>query len=147
MSSPDGRLLLEHWQGLARKEGIVLARLDARAREGWNLRDDGPHVLHDMVEAIKKAHSIDPRRVYVFGHSVGATHGLHLGILESEYFAAVAAHAGVIFDDMLPFAERAERKIPMALWIGTADRVVPSTWCAPATRRCSRRGSTPNSAR
>jgi predicted esterase len=25
----------------------------------------------------------------------------------------------------MPYTERAERKIPMALWIGTADRVVP----------------------
>jgi poly(3-hydroxybutyrate) depolymerase len=124
-SGRDGRILLEHWQGFARKEGIVLAGPDARAREGWNLLEDGPHFLYDVVEAIKKAHPIDPRRVYVFGHSAGATHGLHVGILESEYFAAVAAHAGVIFDELMPYAERAERRIPMALWIGTSDRVVP----------------------
>jgi poly(3-hydroxybutyrate) depolymerase len=124
-SGRDGRILLDRWQALARKEGIVLAGPDAAERQGWNMALDGPHFLYDIVEAVKKGHSIDPRRVYLFGHSAGATHGLHLGLLESEYFAAVAAHAGIVLDELMPYASRAERKIPMALWIGTRDPIVP----------------------
>ena len=41
-SGRDGRILVEHWQSLAKKEGIVLAGPDATARAGWSMRDDGP---------------------------------------------------------------------------------------------------------
>ena len=124
-SGRNGKILLEHWQGLARKEGIVLVGPDANERQGWHMLPDGPHFLHDLVEAVKQSQSIDPKRVYVFGHSAGAIHGLALGVLESEYFAAVAAHAGVITEDVATFVERAPRKIPIALWIGTNDRLFP----------------------
>jgi poly(3-hydroxybutyrate) depolymerase len=124
-SGRDGKILLEHWQGVARTEGIVLAGPDAADRRGWHIAPDGPHFLHDLVEALKKTHPIDPRRVYLFGHSAGAIHGLHLGVLESEYFAAVAAHAGVIMSEFTPFIEQATRKVPIALWVGANDRLFP----------------------
>jgi poly(3-hydroxybutyrate) depolymerase len=124
-SGRDGRILLEHWQGVARKEGIALAGPDALDRQGWNVVPDGPHFIHDLVETVKKAHNIDPRRVYLFGHSAGAIHGLHLGILESEYFAAAAAHAGLVMSEFTDFIGRAPRKIPMAIWVGTTDRFFP----------------------
>ena len=73
-------------------------------------------VKHDIV---------DPRRMYVFGHSAGAIHGLGLGLLESEYFAAVAAHAGLVTKDYQPVLAQARRKTPMAIWVGTDDRLFP----------------------
>src|ERR1044072_6083453 len=38
----DGRSLLETWESLAKKEGIVLVGPDALTREGWAIPDDGP---------------------------------------------------------------------------------------------------------
>lgn len=124
-SGRDGRILLQHWQDLASKEGIILAGPDALKREQWGVATDGPELFHDLVEALKSKYPVDPRRVYLFGHSAGAIHSLHLGVLESEYFAAVAAHAGVFFEEFAPFASRAPRKIPMAIWVGTEDRLFP----------------------
>jgi predicted esterase len=63
--------------------------------------------------------------MYVFGHSAGAIHGLDLGLLESEYFAAVAVHAGAISPEMAPIIPQAPRKIPMAIWVGTNDAFFP----------------------
>ena len=123
-SGRDGRILVDNWKSLAEKEGIILAGLDATVRDGWHLATDGPNLLRDLVEYLKK-HSIDPRRVYLFGHSAGAIHGLGLGVLESEYFAAVAVHAGVLFKELGAYAKDAPRKIPVALWVGTNDRFFP----------------------
>src|SRR5439155_21893156 len=69
--------------------------------------------------------SIDPRRLYLFGHSAGAGQGLCLALLESEYFAAAAVHAGALSESDYAFVDLAKRKTPMAMWIGTNDALVP----------------------
>ena len=124
-SGRDGRILVEHWQDLAKKAGIILAGPDATRREEWHGAIDGPAFLHALVEHLKSKYPVDPKRVYLFGHSAGAIHGLGLGVLESEYFAAVAAHAGLLPQEFAPYAQRAPRKIPVAIWIGTNDRFFP----------------------
>jgi poly(3-hydroxybutyrate) depolymerase len=124
-SGRDGRILVEHWQSLAKKEGIVLAGPDANVRDGWSMSEDGPLLLRRLVEGLKTKAPFDPRRVYVFGHSAGAVHALTMGVLESEYFAAVAAHAGVLSPAAFPMIGQAQRKIPMAIWVGTNDRFFP----------------------
>ena len=124
-SGRDGKILLDHWKGLAEKEGIILAGPDATERSGWDGAVDGPAFLYALVEHLKSKHPVDPRRVYLFGHSAGAIHGLGIAVLESEYFAAVAAHAGVLPQAYAAYAKQAPRKIPLALWVGTNDRLVP----------------------
>ena len=47
-------------------------------------------------KTIAAKHPIDPRRVYLFGHSAGAVFALQMACLESEYFAAAAVHAGAV---------------------------------------------------
>ncbi len=49
----------------------------------------------------------DKNRVYIFGHSIGGTGALHIGMRHPEIFAAISAHAGwTRFDD----ADRASGK-------------------------------------
>jgi poly(3-hydroxybutyrate) depolymerase len=125
-SGRDGRTLVDPWQRLAKEEGIVLVAPDSFERSGWRIAEDGPDFLHDLLELVRLSHDvIDTRRMYVFGHSAGAIHGLGLGLLESEYFAAIAAHAGLVNRDMAPMLAQAPRKIPMAIWIGTDDALFP----------------------
>ena len=124
-SGRDGKILLDHWKDLAAKEGIILAGPDATKRDGWHPATDGPAFLYALAEHLKSKYPVDPKRVYLFGHSAGAIHGLGLGVLESEYFAAVAAHAGVLPQQYAPYAQQAPRKIPIGLWVGTDDRLFP----------------------
>lgn len=113
------------WQDLAREQGIAVAAPNALA-EGWAvLQGDGPDYFHALVEAIKKAAPIDGRRVYLFGHSSGGHQALSIGPLESEYFAAVAVHAGALNPSERLFLQQAKRKIPVGFWHGKADRIVP----------------------
>jgi poly(3-hydroxybutyrate) depolymerase len=124
-SGRDGKILVEHWQSLAKKEGIILAGPDAIVSAGWGMRDDGPLFLRHVLEDVQGKYGVDARRVYIFGHSAGAVHGLAMAVLESEYFAAVAVHAGVLTRDFVPYIKRAPRKIPIAIWVGTNDSFFP----------------------
>jgi poly(3-hydroxybutyrate) depolymerase len=124
-SGREGRSLAEPWAALAKQHGIILAAPDSTVRQHWSMPDDGPDFLYALVEMLRVQLPVDPQRIYLFGHSAGAIHGLAIGILESEYFAAVAAHAGVLSDPMVPFLERAPRKIPIAIWVGTNDALFP----------------------
>ncbi len=124
-SGRNGSSLVERWRDLAKKEGIILAGPDASNTQAWRIPEDGPEFIFDLVEALKENHPVDPRRVYLFGHSGGAIVGLYLAVMESEYFAAVVVHAGTINTDAEPFIERAKRKIPIAIHVGTNDRLFP----------------------
>jgi len=124
-SGRDGKILVDHWESMAKKEGIVLAGPDATVRDGWNMGKDSPLLLKDLVDDVKSKATIDPKRVYLFGHSAGAIHALKIGVLESEYFAAVAVHAGAFEPDFSAYVRRARRKIPIAIWVGTNDSFFP----------------------
>jgi poly(3-hydroxybutyrate) depolymerase len=124
-SRRNGLILLEEWKSLAKKEGIILAGPDSLNSQGWHTADDGPDFIHDVVDIVTASHPVDPRRVYLFGHSAGAIHGLVLALLESQYFAAVAVHAGALLPEDHVYADAAPRKIPLAMWVGTNDRLFP----------------------
>ena len=117
--------LMTFWKDVARKEGIVLIGPGAFERGAWRMPEDSPDFSMEVVEAVKAKYPIDPRRVYLFGHSGGAGHVLLLGLFESEYYAAVAAHAGVLTQNDVQFLDLPKRKMPFAIWIGTKDRMVP----------------------
>ncbi len=124
-SGRNGLSLVERWKDLAKKEGIVLAGPDSLDTRQWNLATDGPDFIHDVVDIVSAQHPVDPRRLYLFGHSAGAGQGLMLAMLESQYFAAVAIHAGALNADAYSLADSAVRKIPIAIWVGTNDRFFP----------------------
>jgi poly(3-hydroxybutyrate) depolymerase len=117
--------LMTFWKDVARKEGVVLIGPGAFERGAWRMPEDSPEFSMQVVEAVKAKYPIDPRRVYLFGHSGGAGHVLLLGLFESEYYAAVAAHAGVLTQNDVQFLDLPKRKIPFAIWVGTNDRMVP----------------------
>ncbi len=103
-SGRNGRVLIEHWQKLAEQEGIILAGPDSRSSILWSIPEDGPQFLYELVEDLKAKYPIDPRRVYLFGHSAGGIFGLLMSVLEPKYFAAAAISAGVAEKGELRFA-------------------------------------------
>ena len=124
-SGRNGLSLIDKWKDLAIKEGIVLAGPDAINSQGWNAPADGPDFLHDLISDLKSKYSIDSRRMYLFGHSGGATFALYMALFESEYFAAAAIHAGALSHDDGPIVARAARKIPIYIQVGTVDQFFP----------------------
>jgi poly(3-hydroxybutyrate) depolymerase len=125
-SGGEGGFMVHLWRAVGDANGIILIAPNATNSARWNLRRDGPDVMHALVEAVAARYPIDRRRVYVFGYSAGAVYALTLAMLESEYFAAVAMNAGAWRRsgefDVMRFARR---KIPLAIVIGDRDKPFP----------------------
>ena len=124
-SGRNGLSLVEKWKDLAATEGFIIAGPDAQNPQGWFVPQDGPDFLYALVEALKAKYPINPRRVYLFGHSGGACMGLYMSLYESEYFAATAVHAGSLFPETYPLIAFAKRKIPLFIMVGTNDPFFP----------------------
>ncbi|HWS70601.1 MAG TPA: PHB depolymerase family esterase [Thermoanaerobaculia bacterium] len=125
-SGRNGASLVDRWKVLAEKEKFVVAGADSLDSQFWSAPEDGPALLRDIVEAVRAKAPIDGKRIYLFGHSAGAGFALQMGLLESDYFAAVAVHAGALLpNDAPPLIAMATRKIPFALFIGDRDPLVP----------------------
>jgi len=124
-SNRTGVTLVEKWKDYAKKEGIILAGPDASNLRGWASPQDGPDFLHELVEELKSKHPINARRVYLFGHSAGASFALHMSLMESQYFAATAIHAGALANDDMELLDLAKRKIPISIQVGDSDQFFP----------------------
>jgi predicted esterase len=124
-SNRTGSSLVEKWKDLAKKEGFIIAGPDATNLKGWQAPQDGPEFLHDLVEELKTKCPVNPRQVYLFGHSAGATFALEISLLESQYFAATAVHAGALMEDDKSWVELAKRKIPLFIQVGEYDEYFP----------------------
>jgi poly(3-hydroxybutyrate) depolymerase len=123
-SGRNGLSLVEKWKDLAAREGIILVGPDSQDNSRWSSPVDGPDFLRDVVENIKTKYTIDPRRVYLFGHSAGAVFALYMSLLESQYFAATAIHAGAIRPND-PAIGQSKRKTPIAIIVGSKDPFFP----------------------
>ena len=121
-SGRNGLSLVERWKDLAAREGFLLAGPDSGGSQGWRTPEDGPDFIRDIVEALKARYSLDPRRVYLFGHSAGAVFALNLAMTQSEYFAAAAVHAGA-WREAREFGvlAHAKRKTSVAIIVGDRD--------------------------
>lgn len=142
-SGRDGKSQIEQWKELAKKEGFIVVAPDAINSMAWQMPLDGPDFLFNLIESLKKKYSINERRIYLFGHSAGANFGLLMGLLESEYFAATAVHAGAIQKDSHQFIERAKRKIPIAIFVGDRDTFFPVALIIETKDALKAKGNTP----
>jgi len=122
-SGSDGLSLVERWKDLASREGFIVAGPDSYDAQAWTVPEDGPDFLRDLVEELKARYPVNTRRVYLFGHSGGAVFALNMSMLQSEYFAATAIHAGA-WTRRAEFSliDYAKRKIPLAIVVGDQDQ-------------------------
>jgi poly(3-hydroxybutyrate) depolymerase len=122
-SGGNGLFLLERWKDVATREDIILLAPDSLHPDiGWDLHVDGPDFIRALVDAVATSHPVELRRLYVFGQSGGAVYTLTLAMLESEYFAAAALHAGAWRRPAeYRVMDYARRKIPVAMFVGDKD--------------------------
>jgi len=123
----NGLFMVRRWQKVAAREGILLIAPDSlHSNSGWVLDNDGPDFIRAVILTAAAKTPIDPHRIYLFGQSGGAAYSLTLGMLESQYFAAVAFHAGGWRRAAeYQFVNFAKRKIPISMWVGDEDTYFP----------------------
>jgi poly(3-hydroxybutyrate) depolymerase len=124
-SGEDSVSLIDGWQELGQKEGIILVAPDSINPPAWDYREDSPDFLHAIVESVKSTHAVDDQRLYLFGSSAGGTYALYLSIVESEYFAATAIHSGSLLASNFRLIGAAKRKIPISIWAAADDPSLP----------------------
>lgn len=113
---------IQAWEPLARKKKIVL--LAPQLPRLAAFEEASPKVFRCLVEDARKQAPLDAHRVYIFGHSMGGYLAYDGALLESNYFAAAAIHAMGIEDQYAGIVRQAERKIPIAIYIGSEDQLV-----------------------
>jgi predicted esterase len=125
-SGRNGLSLVEKWKEVASKEGFIIVGPDASNGESWRMPEDAPEFIHELVEMLITKYSVEPHHIYLFGHSAGAVLALNLAMLESEYFAAVAVHAGAWRTQQeISVVDQAKRKTPLKIIVGDQDNFFP----------------------
>jgi len=111
------------WKAFGKKQKVILIALELPRDPKFE--EAAPRVFRCVVEDAKGKASIDPKRVYVFGNSMGGYLAYDAAMFDSEYFAAVAVHAMGIAEEYRGIVTQAKRKTPIAIYIGTDDPLVP----------------------
>ncbi len=114
---------LAAWRSFARKQQIVLIAPELPRDPEFEAA--APKVFRCVVDDAKNRTAIDPRRLYVFGNSMGGYLAYAAAMFDSEYFAAVAVHAMGIAKEYASIVDRAKRQTPIAIYIGDRDQFVP----------------------
>ena len=134
-SRPKPALLLLHgagghahdlvlpWRSFAETHDLVLIAPELPRERAFE--DVAPAVFRCVVEDARKIVSLDPKRLYVLGNSMGGYLAYDAAMFDSDYFAAVAVHAAAIDPDFDGILAKAIRKIPIAIFIGDRDPLVP----------------------
>lgn len=120
-SGANGQQMTAIWADIASRENFIIAAPDSLNPQQWDSDSDGPAFLHAIVTDVTVHHAVDPKRIYLFGHSGGAVYALGIALVDSEYFAATGAHAGALTPDNATLFRYARRKVPIALWVGDRD--------------------------
>lgn len=112
--------MIDAWQRLANKKQIILLAPDLPRETSYE--EAAPAIFRCIVEDAKPTLHIDPRRVYIFGNSMGGYLAYDAAMFDSQYFAAVAVHAMRIAEDYVGIVNHAQRKTPIAIYIGDHDQ-------------------------
>ena len=115
--------MIDAWKKFAKKNGITL--IAPAVPRDIKFEPVAPAVFHCIVSDAEKHASIDAKKVYLFGYSMGGYLAFDAAMFDSESYAGIAVYANGITDDYASIVDRAKRKIPVTLYVGANDKVYP----------------------
>lgn len=109
---PSGTLLPKRWRSHGAKNGSANPEIDVR-------------FISDLIDSLQSQYNIDPNKIYICGFSNGGGMAYLLGCSLSNRIAAIGSISGAYFHALEECAP--SRPMPLIVFHGTADRVVPYT--------------------
>ncbi len=117
-SGRSGRDMMQPWQEIAQRDGLVLIAPDAADPQQWAAARDGRHFLEEVLLSAAQTYPIDPAEILLFGHSAGASFALSLAADPPEGVRAIGAHAGAA-----AAVAETEDALPLRLYVGDRDHL------------------------
>ena len=98
--------------------------------DGWNLNIDqlcrSRDALICCLDEIQKDHPVDPKKIFLYGFSMGAMMSLVLSLSHPDGFKAIVAHSGMLYEDQgMKYQWENLRNLSFFIAHGTYDPVVP----------------------
>lgn len=107
---------------MAEERGYLAVAPNGRGPVGGYVGLSERDVL-DVMEAVARVVSVDPRNVFLTGHSMGGGGTWAIGFRHPERFKALAPVAGAFGLSLLPLSKAPE--MPVLHYHGTKDHVIP----------------------
>jgi poly(3-hydroxybutyrate) depolymerase len=113
----DGASQIELWRPVAERERLIVSA-PTSANGSWFSPTDFDNVVA-QVRTMTTCLPVDMKRVYFFGHSLGAVRALDWGYSNRHFVAAIALHSPSMASGIFQLkAESGTRRLPMGVWIG-----------------------------
>ena len=100
----------------------------AAANDPPNLRELSEKDVMNVLDIIRKEYTVDDRRTYLMGHSMGGAGTLYLGAKYASNWAAIGAIAPAAFamlPNAIPMLTPIKDSVPVIVTQGDADTAVP----------------------
>ena len=113
-------------KGESERRGAILAAVGGGERSA-PYRGTGQEEVFEVIQAISRDYKIDPARVYLSGHSIGAAVAWGIASTRPEMFAAIAAVSGgaPVQGDALGALLGRLKGIPALIIHGAKDGIAP----------------------
>ena len=96
---------------------LVLAPQNPYPRQWWNVR-----AVKELLDRVVADHRVDPDRLYLTGLSRGGSACWEMAVQFPDTFAAMAVVCGMT---PVPYAHWIDKGLPIWVFHGTEDRVIP----------------------
>jgi dienelactone hydrolase len=119
----SGRDTLDAWKAFAKRRGIVLVAPDLPRELAFE--SIAPPFFRAVMDEVGRSNALVKQRLYVFGYSMGGCLAHDAAMFDSDYFAAVAVYGNFISPDYVSILKEAKRKMPIAIYAGEEDEMIP----------------------
>jgi poly(3-hydroxybutyrate) depolymerase len=121
----DGASQIELWKPTAEREKVFVMA-PSSLNQWWTDARDRQNLADTVNRLILNNSSIDRKRIYFFGHSLGGTIAFFDGFANRNALAALALHSPTGASGIYQLPQEGTRRLPVGAWVG--DENFDSNW-------------------
>lgn len=114
---------IQTWTAFAQREDVII--LAPELPRKLEFEAVAPSVFRCVIKDAATLAPLNLKQIYLFGHSMGGYLAYDGAMFCSDLFAAVAVHAMGIDPEYDGIVKNATRKMPIKIYIGDQDPLVP----------------------